>query len=120
MKEVKAYIRHHMVNRVIEALEGAGFADMTLIDVQRIAKGVSTPEDRYSLELAEKYMNVIRLELVCRDEETERVVQAIARAAHTGHRGDGLIAVVPVETVVRISSGETGETALGQATQEPV
>lgn len=116
MREVKAYIRHNMVNRVIEALEWEGLTDMTLIDVQRIVTGVSAVDYEYSLELAEKYMRVIRLELICRDEETERVVQAIARAAHTGHRGDGLIAVVPVETVVRISSGQTGETALGQAT----
>ncbi|MFZ5876131.1 MAG: P-II family nitrogen regulator [Nitrospirota bacterium] len=112
MKEVKAYIRHHMVNRVIEALEGAGFTDMTLIDVQRIAKGVSTPEDRYSLELAEKYMDVLRLELVCRDLEAATVVDIIERTARTGRRGDGLIAVSPVETVVRISTGERGDTAL--------
>ncbi|MEW6682663.1 MAG: P-II family nitrogen regulator [Nitrospirota bacterium] len=112
MKEVKAYIRHHMVNRVIEALEGAGFVDMTLIDVQRIAKGVSTPEDRYSLELAEKYMNVLRLELVCRDQDAATVVDIIERTARTGRRGDGLIAVVPVDTVVRISTGQRGDAAL--------
>lgn len=112
MKEVRAYIRHHMVNRVIEALEGAGFTDMTLIDVQRIVKGVSTPEDRYSLELAEKYMDVLRLELVCRDQDAATVVDIIERTARTGRRGDGLIAVIPIETVVRISSGQRGDEAL--------
>lgn len=112
MKEVRAYIRHHMVNRVIEALEGAGFTDMTLIDVQRIVKGVSTPEDRYSLELAEKYMDVLRLELVCRDQDAATVVDIIERTARTGRRGDGLIAVIPIETVVRISRGQRGDEAL--------
>lgn len=112
MKEVKAYIRHHMVNRVIEALGGSGYTDMTLIDVQRIVKGISTPEDRYSLELAEQYMDVVRLELVCRDRDAATVVDIIERAARTGRRGDGLIAVTPVETVVRISTGERGDAAL--------
>ena len=111
MKEVKAYIRHHMVNRVIEALESEGFTDMTLIDVHRIVAGVSSAEYEYSLELAEKYMNVIRLELVCRDEQAPTVTAIIAQAARTGRRGDGLISVSPVEAVVHISTDQTGEAA---------
>lgn len=112
MKEVKAYIRHHMVNRVVEALESEGFTDMTLIDVHRIVTGVSSTEYQYSLQLAEKYMDVIRLELVCRDDEAEIVMAIIGRTARTGRRGDGRITVTPVEAVVHISTGQTGEAAL--------
>lgn len=119
MKEVKAYIRHQMVNRVVEGLESGGFTDMTLIDVHRIVAGISSAEYQYSLELAEKYMNVIRLELVCRDEEAETVVAIIASTARTGRRGDGLIAVTPVESLTRISTGQTGEAALKTANGQP-
>ena len=112
MKEVKAYIRHHKVNHVIEALELGGFNDMTLIDVKGITRGLPREEYHYSLELAEKYMDVIKLEIVCRDEEAERAVQIIEKTAHTGRRGDGLIFVTPVQTVVRIKTGEKWKAAL--------
>lgn len=55
MKEVKAYLRHIVVNRVIEALEREGFTDMTLIDVRGITSGLHEEEYKYSLELAQKY-----------------------------------------------------------------
>ena len=112
MKEIKAYIRHHTVNHVIEALEQEGFNDMTLIDVKGITRGLPREEYHYSLELAEKYMDVIKLEIVCGDNQAEKAVRIIERAAHTGRKGDGLIFVSPVEEVVRIRTGEKGEAAL--------
>lgn len=112
MKEVKAYIRHNMTGRVIEALEQEGFSDMILIDMRRIATGLPGEEYHYSLELAEKYMNVVKLEIICKDERAEKAVEIIERAAHTGHRGDGLVFITPVEGVVRISTGQRGEGAL--------
>lgn len=112
MKEVKAYIRHHRVNHVIEALEQEGFNDMTLIDVKGITRGLPREEYHYSLELAEKYMDVIKLEIVCTDQGADRIVEIIKINAHTGRKGDGLIFVAPVEEVVRIRTGESGEEAL--------
>lgn len=111
MKEVKAYIRHHRVNHVIEALEQEGFNDMTLIDVKGITRGLPREEYHYSLELAEKYMDVIKLEIVCTDQGAERIVEIIKANAHTGRKGDGLVFVTPVETAVRIKTGEKGEVA---------
>lgn len=113
MKEVKAYIRHLIVNRVVEALEQEGFSDMTLIDVRGITRGLSGEECQYSLELAEKYMNMIKLEIVCNDAQAEKAVQIIEQAAHTGRKGDGLVFVTPVEVAVRISTGGKGVAALG-------
>jgi nitrogen regulatory protein P-II 1 len=106
MKEVKAYIRHHMIDRVIESLEQAGFTDMTLIDVKRIAAGLKTEDYHYSLELAEKYMDVVKMELVCTDQDAHRVIEIIKAGAHTGQGGDGLVYVIPVEQAYRITSGE--------------
>lgn len=118
MKEVKAYIRHHRVNHVIEALEQEGFNDMTLIDVKGITKGLHREEYHYSLELAEKYMDVIKLEIVCTDQDAERIVEIIKVNAHTGRKGDGLVYVTPVEAVVRIKTGEKGEAALRPGDQK--
>ena len=118
MKEVKAYIRHHRIDKVIEALEREGFNDMTLIDVRGITRGISREEYQYSLELAEKYMDVIKLEIVCKDLDAERIVDVIKANAHTGRNGDGLIVVSPVETVVRIRTGQKGEAVLGPEDRE--
>lgn len=112
MKEVKAYIRHHQVNRVIEALEREGFTDMTLIDVRGITSGLLEEEYKYSLELAQKYMDVIKLEIVCADGQARKAVAIIAEAAQTGRQGDGLVFVTPVESIVRIKSGRKGKAAL--------
>ncbi|MEW6325626.1 MAG: P-II family nitrogen regulator [Nitrospirota bacterium] len=102
MKEVKAYIRRNMIDHVIRALEQDGFTDMTLVDVKGLTAGLKPEDYHYSLELAEKYMNVVKLEIICRDQDAERVVGLIKTAAHTGRKGDGLIYVTPVEHAVRI------------------
>ena len=106
MKEVKAYIRHHMIGKVVEALEQAGYTDMTLIDVKGITAGLKGEDYHYSLELAEKYMNVVKLEIVCRDQDAERIAEIIKTSAHTGQKGDGLVFVTPVQKTFRIISGE--------------
>ena len=54
----------------------------------------------------------VKIAFPCRDELAEEVVSGIAQAAHTGLRGDGKIYVTPVETAVRISTGERGETVV--------
>jgi len=106
MKEVKAYIRHNMVGKVIEALEQTGYTDMTLIDVKGLTTGLPRAEYHYSLELAEKYMNVVKLEMVCCDQDVARIVEIIKATACTGRKGDGLVFVTPVEHATRIYTGE--------------
>lgn len=112
MKEVKAYLRHNMIGKVVEALEQEGFHDMTLIDVKGISTGLKQEDYHYSLELAEKYMNAVKLEIVCRDQDAERIVGLIKTGAHTGRKGDGLIYVTPVDHAVRIyTDGEDSDGA---------
>jgi nitrogen regulatory protein PII len=109
MKEIKAYIRRQMIDRVVRALEQEGFADMTLIDVKGLTAGLKPEEYHYSLELAEKYMNVVKLEIVCTDQDATRIAEIIKTSAHTGKKGDGLVFVTPVESAVRIVRGTPWE-----------
>jgi nitrogen regulatory protein P-II 1 len=55
----------------------------------------------------------IRVEIVCRDDEADALVDALYRAGHTGRRGDGKIFVLPVLDALRVKTGERGEEALG-------
>ena len=106
MKEVKAYIRRHMIDQIVQSLEQAGYTDMTLIDVKGITTGLKGEDYHYSLELAEKYMNVVKLEIVCTDKDAARILGIIKKHGRTGKKGDGLVFVTPVEQVVRIHNGK--------------
>ena len=55
----------------------------------------------------------LRLEIVCRDDEVEKIVQAVYKSSHTGQRGDGKIFILPVLDALRIKTGERGDAALG-------
>lgn len=112
MKEIKAYIRVNMIDKVIHALEGAGVSNMTVIDVKAVWKDLRQEDLLYSLELAERYMNVAKLEIIARDEEASQLVELIAQTARTGRSGDGLIYVSSVEDAVHIRTGARGEEAL--------
>jgi nitrogen regulatory protein P-II 1 len=54
----------------------------------------------------------VKIEVVVKDEDVEKVIQTIMKTAQTGRVGDGKIFVIPVEEVVRIRTGERGEQAI--------
>ena len=90
MKLIKAYIRTNMIDKVIHALEAGGFTDMTLVDVEAIRIGIDPKDLDFSVEIAELYMNVAKLEIVLEDEHVEgRHEVEVARHAPRGlHRDE--------------------------------
>jgi nitrogen regulatory protein PII len=121
MREIKAFIRVNVVGGVIQALEAAGITNITVIDVRSVWAGHerAPQEVHYSLELAERYMNVARLETLVPDEDVERVIELIRKAAHTGRPGDGVIYAVPVEGVVHVRTGRRGRDATRSGNAPP-
>ncbi|MGH7818779.1 MAG: P-II family nitrogen regulator [Candidatus Binatia bacterium] len=112
MKEIKAYVRVHMLDNVIRGLEDAGFTDMTVIDVRAIRRGLRDEDIEYSLELAGRYMNVAKVAMVVRESDVDEVVQIIRKCARTGQKGDGLIYLCPVNDAIHIRTGASGESAI--------
>lgn len=114
MLEIKAFVRVNMVDKVVQALEGAGISNITVIDVRAIWTGLkeTSRELQYSLELAERYMNVAKLETLVRDEDGDRVLELIRSAARTGRPGDGIVYALPVASAVHIRTGRRGEDVL--------
>lgn len=104
MKEIRAYIQPFMLSKVTQALQKiAGFPALSVIEIRGFGRGkVLAPGDK----LVREFVPKICLETVVKDELVEEVVQTIARAAHTGNLGDGIIFVVNVEQAVRIRTGE--------------
>lgn len=106
MNEIKAYIRHEKAEEVIHALEDAGAPGIAAIEVKAMGKGAVPGGERLSVDYADWYGPIVKLEVVCDDPDTDRLVAVIREKAFTGHRGDGMIFVSHVGYAVKIRTGE--------------
>ncbi len=115
MREIKAFVRVNVVDRVVQALEEAGISNITIIDVRAIWTGLrgGSRDLHYSLEFAERYMSVAKIETLVRSADAERVIEIIRTAARTGRPGDGVVYAIPAEGVVHVRTGRRDEAAIG-------
>ncbi len=112
MKKVEAIIREERLDAVKKALEEKSYFGMTVSEVSGRGKqkGISLQwrVGEYRVDLLPK----LKIELVVLDEDVSPVIDAIVRNARTGDTGDGKIFVLPVETVVRVRTGDRNESAI--------
>lgn len=112
MKKIEAIIRQEKMDAVREALEESGYPGITVTEITGQGKQKGTVREwkgaRYKLEFLPK----LKLELICMEEDTEKIIQAILDSAATGMVGDGKIFVYDVAEAVRIRTRERGEKAL--------
>jgi len=106
MKLIKAYIRTFMVHEVLEALRDIGTPRFTAIDVRGLGDEIDPADLKLSTELGSTYTTMVKLELVCQDNRIDKAVDTILKHAKTGHKGDGLVAISPLEKVIKIRTGE--------------
>ena len=112
MKLITAVVKPHKWEDVREALAAAGVAGMTVTEASGYGQQKGHTEVYRGAEYDVSLVPKIRLEIVVDDAETEQIVEVITRAAQTGKIGDGKVWVVPVESLVRVCTGETNEAAL--------
>ncbi len=112
MKLVTAVIKPHKWEDVRAALATAGIAGMTVTEASGYGQQKGHTEVYRGAEYEVNLVPKIRLEVVVDDADAESVVSTIANSARTGKIGDGKVWVVPVESVVRVRTGETDEAAL--------
>ena len=109
MKKISAYIRKEKANQVIEKLEESGVKGMTLLDANALAEWADKNAFSFSIEYVQKYTTVVKIELVCTDENADNLTNIISKYGHTGSSGDGWIFVSPVEKAVRIKTGKVND-----------
>lgn len=114
MKLIKAYIRTFLADDVIDALKKLKAPRFTAIDVKALGDEVDPDDLKISSELSSTYTTMVKIELICTDACVERVKETILKHAKTGHKGDGLIAVSPVEDAISIRTGENGVMPFGE------
>lgn len=114
MKEIKAIIQPHMLSMVVSALkEVPGLPGVTVdTSVRGFGKARAAGAREAIEEDSIEYVAKVKLEIVVPDALVAVVIDVIQKNAHTGNPGDGKIFVYNVEEVVKIRSGERGETAI--------
>ncbi len=106
MKEIKAYIRKEQAEIVIRKLELAGITGMTVLDANALSQWADKESFSYSIDLVQKYSTVIKIELICNDNQVDKLTEVITKYGHTGKSGDGWIFVSNIEKSIRIRTGE--------------
>lgn len=112
MKLITAIVKPFTLDDIRAALEQLGSLGMTVSEVQGYGRQKGHTEVYRGAEYAVDFVAKLRVEVVTDDANVEKVIEAIVNAAHTGKIGDGKVWVTPVETVVRVRTGERGTDAL--------
>lgn len=112
MKKIEVYIRPEKVGPVRKALESVCLSGLTLYQVDGHGKQGGKIQKYHGEEFRIGILPKAKLEIISRDEEVKAIIEGIVATARTGEFGDGKIIITPVEEVIRIRTGETGEKAL--------
>jgi nitrogen regulatory protein P-II 1 len=112
MKKIEAIIKPFKLEEVKDALIKIGIGGMTVSEVRGFGQQKGETEIYRGTEYVVDFLPKIKIEVVVKDEDVEKVVETIANTARTGRVGDGKIFVIPVEDVIRIRTGERGEKAV--------
>ncbi|MFZ5801339.1 MAG: P-II family nitrogen regulator [Candidatus Omnitrophota bacterium] len=112
MKKIEAIIRPERLEVVRHSLESAGCAGLMITEIEGHGKQKGMVQqwrgEKYKVELLPK----IKIEVVVRDPDADKIIKTIADHARTGEIGDGKIFVYDIENAIRIRTFEKGEPAL--------
>ena len=112
MKLVTAIVKPFKLDEVKEALKGADVHGMTVTEVQGFGRQAGHTEVYRGTEYKIDFVPKARLEVLVEDSDVDRVIDVIVGAARTGKIGDGKVWVSPVESIVRVRTGERNADAL--------
>ena len=112
MKKIEAVIKPFKLDEVREALSEVGVSGLTVTEVKGFGRQKGHTELYRGAEYVVDFLPKVKVEVVVKNDDVERCIEAIVKAAKTGKIGDGKIFVTTVEQAVRIRTGETDEAAV--------
>lgn len=112
MKLITAVLKPHMMDPVKVALQQLGVQGMTVTEVKGFGRQGGHTETYRGAEYKVDFVPKLRLEVVVDEAMVAQITDAIRESAHTGNIGDGKIWVTPVESLVRIRTGDVGVDAI--------
>lgn len=112
MKLITAIVKPFKLEDVKSALEGRGITGLTVSEASGYGRQKGHTEVYRGAEYTVDLVPKVRVEVLVDDAAADGVIEAIVAAAQTGKIGDGKVWVTPVESLVRIRTGESGSAAL--------
>jgi nitrogen regulatory protein P-II 1 len=112
MKKIEAIIKPFKLDEVKEALQDIGIQGLSVIEVKGFGRQKGHTELYRGAEYVVDFLPKVKIEVILTDDMVDQAVEAIIAAARTDKIGDGKIFITPVEQVIRIRTGETGEDAV--------
>lgn len=112
MKQIVAIVKPFKLEEVRESLAEVGVTGLTVTEVKGFGRQKGHTELYRGAEYVVDFLPKVKVEVVVRDADVDRCVEAIVKAAKTGKIGDGKIFVTAIEQVVRIRTGELGDDAI--------
>ena len=112
MKLITAIVKPAKVDEIKVALQAAGIAGMTVSETRGFGRQKGHTEIYRGAEYTVDFIPKVRIEILTNDADAESIVDLIVTTANTGSIGDGKVWVTPVDTVVRVRTGERGGDAL--------
>jgi nitrogen regulatory protein PII len=112
MKKIEAIIKPFKLDEVKDALNAIGIQGMTVTEVKGFGRQKGHVELYRGAEYDISFIPKVKIEVVVAEKSTDQVVSTILEKAKTGKIGDGKIFITKVEEIIRIRTGEKGETAI--------
>lgn len=112
MKLVTAIIKPFKLDDVRESLSEIGVTGITVTEVKGFGRQKGHTELYRGAEYVVDFLPKVKIDVAIADDQLDRVIEAISKAANTGKIGDGKIFVVNLEQAIRIRTGETGTDAV--------
>ena len=112
MKKIEAIIRPEKLESVRQALEEVDSPGLMITEIEGHGKQKGLTQQWRGREYKVELLPKVKIEIVVKDQDVERITKAISEAAKTGKIGDGKIFISSVEQAIRIRTGETNEDAL--------
>lgn len=112
MRKIEAIIKPFKLDEMKEALSKIGIMGMTLSEVKGFGRQKGHKEVYRGAEYQVDFVPKLKLEIIVAADMCDRTVETIKSVANTGKIGDGKIFILPIETAVRIRTGEAGGEAI--------
>jgi nitrogen regulatory protein P-II 1 len=112
MKKIEAVIKPFKLDEVKDALNAIGVQGITVTEVKGFGRQKGHTELYRGAEYVVDFLPKVKMEIIAADSLVSKIIETIETSAKTGRIGDGKIFVTPVDEVIRIRTGERGETAI--------
>ncbi|MFA5338161.1 MAG: P-II family nitrogen regulator [Candidatus Omnitrophota bacterium] len=112
MKKIEAVIRVEKLEEVTDSLEALGYPGMMITHIEGHGRQKGLVEQFRGREYKVSFLPKIKIDIVAKDNDVEKIVSALLRIAKTGEIGDGKVFISPVENTIRIRTGEKGDIAV--------